>query len=260
MQTLCSRNIIRTIRSSYNSIQHIINTNTNHIKLFTSQSNTHLHQHQPNDSKLSIDTLLVNSSYPAHMHGEFSPVSAPLYQTATFASPSSISSGVYDYTRSGNPTRTMLQTQLAQIEQAHHAYVFTSGMAALTIVTQLIEGNSTIVCGSDSYGGTIRLLSKVTGSDKACHFVDLCNLDELEAALKSITPQVKMIMAESPTNPLMRIIDIAAVSQVARKYSQCHKRLSVYASYFSYRVADKCLFMLVHFSIAKMCYYVSITR
>ena len=126
----------------------------------------------------------------------------------------------YDYTRSGNPTRTALQLQLARIEQAQHAFTFTSGMAALTVVTQLIDSGTSIICGEDSYGGTVRLLSQVIIAEKACHFVDLTDLPALERSLQRLAPSVKLIMAESPTNPLMKIIDIRAVAELAHRFGR----------------------------------------
>lgn len=88
----------------------------------------------------------------------------PLWQTATFAQPSATTFGEYDYTRSGNPTRTMLEEQLAALEGADKAYAFTSGMAALAAVCKLVKSGEHILAGEDIYGGTSRLLSQVVPS------------------------------------------------------------------------------------------------
>lgn len=85
----------------------------------------------------------------------------PLYQTATFAQPGATEFGPYDYTRSGNPTRTMLEEQWAALEGADRSFAFTSGMAAIAVVTRLVAAGEHIVAGDDIYGGTSRLLAQV---------------------------------------------------------------------------------------------------
>ena len=85
----------------------------------------------------------------------------PLYQTATFAQPSATENGPYDYTRSGNPTRTQLEEQMANLECADRAFAFSSGMSALMCVTRLVNAGERIVTGDDIYGGTSRLLAQV---------------------------------------------------------------------------------------------------
>lgn len=196
-----------------------------HTARSLSLSVTRLHRHALSSSlpdslpPLRVETLLVNSSYSSELHGPFAPIAAPLYQSATFAAPSAISAGVYDYTRSGNPTRAALQQQLAALERADHAFVFTSGMAALTVVTQLLAPNDAILCSDDAYGGTVRLLSRVTDTQRnPCHYTDLTDLSAVEHALAHHGGRVKLILAESPTNPLMKVVDIRALASLAHVY------------------------------------------
>jgi cystathionine beta-lyase len=92
----------------------------------------------------------------------YRPSSTPLYQTSTFRAPDSSSFGEYDYTRSGNPTRTALEKQVAMLERATCAFAFTSGMSALSIATRL-AGDGEILCSDDIYGGMYRLITKVSG-------------------------------------------------------------------------------------------------
>src|SRR5690348_139866 len=91
-------------------------------------------------------------------HGAIVP---PIYQTATFEQPTASEFGEYDYTRSGNPTRTLLEQQLADLEDARHACAFASGMAALTALTRIVNPGDEIIAGDDLYGGTVRLLDRI---------------------------------------------------------------------------------------------------
>ena len=144
------------------------------------------------------DTLLVHGGISSDLYGPYSPSSVPLYQTATFTSPTSTSTGLYDYTRSGNPTRQALQQQLAHVEGSQHAYVFTSGMAALTIVTQLLRSGEAVLGSDDMYGGTVRLLTRVLDhKDHPVHFCDHTDLEQVERQLQQ-HPHIKLIMVSEP--------------------------------------------------------------
>ena len=122
-----------------------------------------------------------------------------LYQTATFELDPKSMSGAYDYTRSGNPTRDMLQEQMADLEGATRAFAFTSGMAALTVAMRLVPSGGHIVTGDDIYGGTSRLLSRVApAAGITVSHVDMCNLDEVKRAMQ---PNTSLVWIESPTNP-----------------------------------------------------------
>ncbi|RYR51934.1 hypothetical protein Ahy_A06g026877 isoform C [Arachis hypogaea] len=107
----------------------------------------------------NISTLVMNFE---NKSDPFGAVSNPLYQTATFKQPNAIENGPYDYTRSGNPTRDALESLLAKLDKADRALCFTSGMAALSAVSHLVQAGEEIVAGDDLYGGTDRLLSRVT--------------------------------------------------------------------------------------------------
>lgn len=143
------------------------------------------------------------------------PSSVPIYQTATFVQPSSTEFGAYDYTRSGNPTRTALEKQVAMLEGAHAAFAFTSGMAALAAVTRLLRAGDELLVGEDIYGGMHRLVSRVTGAlhGVKIRFVDTTDLNAVKNAINSHT---RMLHMESPSNPLMRITDVRALSSVLR--------------------------------------------
>ena len=134
----------------------------------------------------------------------------PIYQTSTFVQPSASEFGAFDYTRSGNPTRVALETLIAGLEDAHSAFCFTSGMAALSCVTQLVGSKPgddrpcRIIASSDLYGGMHRLLSRVveqTGTARIS-FVDTSKIEELEAALADQSMRTALIHIESPCRPV----------------------------------------------------------
>ena len=163
---------------------------------------------------LHRDTLLVHSEglsedpYAASM--------PPIYQTATFGQPNATENGEYDYSRSGNPTRTTLELALARMEGAERALVFSSGMAALAAVTRLLSVGDHIVAGDDLYGGTSRLLANVVPSAG----IDVSNVDttDVEAVRAAIIPgKTRLVMLESPTNPRMQICDIKAICKIAKE-------------------------------------------
>jgi cystathionine gamma-synthase/cystathionine gamma-lyase len=134
----------------------------------------------------------------------------PVYQTATFTlSEIGVAKG-YDYSRSGNPTRSALEAQLADLEGARFASAFGSGMAAVNAVTSLLRTGDHIVATLDIYGGTHRLFTAVLPRyGITTTFVDML---DLEATRNAITPRTKLIYIETPTNPTLKIIDIRAVS------------------------------------------------
>ncbi len=167
----------------------------------------------PNERRAKMATELVRFD-PCPGDG-FRPNSTPIYQTATFEQPSATEFGPYDYSRSANPTRSVLEKQVARLEGARHAFSFASGMAALATLFRLVARGSHVVAGDDLYGGTYRLLSRVLpdqGIDVS--HADTTNLDDVARAL---TPETRLLLIESPTNPLLRISDIAALAELAHE-------------------------------------------
>jgi len=139
----------------------------------------------------------------------------PVYQTATFTlNEIGVTKG-YDYSRSGNPTRTALEAQLADLEGARFASAFGSGMAAVNAVTALLRSGDHIVATLDIYGGTHRLFTQVLPRyGITTTFVDMLDLEATRAA---ITPQTKLLYVETPTNPTLKIIDIRAIAALRRE-------------------------------------------
>jgi cystathionine gamma-synthase len=143
-------------------------------------------------------------------------VITPIYQTSTFAQEAVGVHKGYDYARSGNPTRTALETALAALEGAAHGVAFASGLAAeTTVALALLKSGDHVLCGDDVYGGTYRLFKRVL-EDKgiSTSFVNTADAVEVATAVRSNT---RLIWIETPTNPLLKIADIAAISAIARE-------------------------------------------
>jgi cystathionine beta-lyase len=141
-------------------------------------------------------------------------VAPPLYQTATFHQPGAGDHGEYDYTRSGNPTRTLVEEQLAALEGGSAAFAYASGMAAIAALTRLVPAGGEVVAGADLYGGTVRLLSQVAPRQGiGVRYVDATDPAEVAAALG---PHTRLLLVESPGNPLLAIADLAALGALAR--------------------------------------------
>lgn len=142
-------------------------------------------------------------------------VAPPIYQTATFRQPSAVDCGEYDYSRSANPTRALVEAQIAALEGGRSACAFASGMAALSAVTRLVRTGEEIVAGDDLYGGTCRLLSKVAPRHGIrVRYVDTSDPVAVEAAL---SPATRLLLVETPTNPLLRIADLDRLAALARR-------------------------------------------
>ena len=144
---------------------------------------------------------------------QFGSVSPPIYQTATFCQPTATEFGEYDYSRSGNPTRTQLEKKLAKLEYAEFAAAFASGMAALTAVSRLLESGDEIIASDDLYGGSVRLLEEILPRQGiSVRYVDATNLPEI---ILAITPRTKLILVETPTNPFLRVSNIREIANTA---------------------------------------------
>jgi cystathionine beta-lyase/cystathionine gamma-synthase len=144
---------------------------------------------------------------------EFGAVNIPIYQTSTYAQPGVGRPKRYDYARGGNPTREALQTAIASLEGGSHGLCFASGMGAEATLLLTLSPGDHVVLGDDVYGGTYRLLARVlSGWGLAFDTVDLTDPDVVR---RSIREQTKLVWVETPTNPLLKVVDIAAVSAVA---------------------------------------------
>jgi len=138
----------------------------------------------------------------------------PIYQTTTFVLDEVGKDKGFDYTRSSNPTRSVLEANLAAIEGAKYGAAFASGMAAVDAVLRLFESGDHIVSSDDVYGGVSRLFNTILNrAGLTFTYVNSSNPDEVRAAIQ---PNTKMLWVESPTNPLLKITDMAAMAEIAK--------------------------------------------
>lgn len=142
-------------------------------------------------------------------------IMTPIYQTSTYVQASPGDHKGYEYSRTHNPTRTALQNALAALENGKHGLCFATGMASIDAIVKLLKPGDEVVSTNDLYGGTYRLFTKIfEGFGVRFHFVDMSDLRNVEAKVNANT---KLIWAETPTNPLLRIIDIAGLAAIAKK-------------------------------------------
>lgn len=162
---------------------------------------------------MKTSTLCVQLPPRDDPYGAMAP---PIYQTVAFRQPGALEFGEYDYTRTANPTRSLAEQQIAILEGGRFACAFASGMAALVAVTRLVKAGEEILAGDDLYGGTVRLLSKVApGSGVRVRHVDASDPSAVVAAL---TPATRLLLVETPTNPLLRIADLERLAGIVHAH------------------------------------------
>jgi cystathionine beta-lyase/cystathionine gamma-synthase len=142
-------------------------------------------------------------------------IMTPIYQTSTYVQQAPGVNKGYEYARSQNPTRFALEEAFAKIENGNFGLAFSSGVAATDAVIKLLQPGDEVICGNDMYGGTYRLFTKVFERfGIVFHYV---NQQEVENIRKAITDKTKLIWVETPTNPLMNIADIQAITMLAKE-------------------------------------------
>jgi cystathionine beta-lyase len=165
------------------------------------------------NKKLKFNSKTIHGGQqPDKAYGSVMP---PIYQTSTYAQSTPGGHQGYEYSRSANPTRTALENSLASIENGNYGLAFGSGLAAIDAVIKLLNPGDEVVSTNDLYGGSYRLFKQIFEKyGISFHFIGMQNVDNIE---KAITKNTKLIWVETPTNPMMNIIDIKAVSQLAKK-------------------------------------------
>jgi cystathionine beta-lyase/cystathionine gamma-synthase len=142
-------------------------------------------------------------------------INVPIYQTSTYVQDALGKHKGYEYSRTGNPTRTALEACVASLEEARFGLAFASGMGAETTIMYLFKPGDHVVVSNDVYGGTYRLFQRVLAPyGLAFDFVDMT---EPESVRQHIRPETRVVWIETPSNPLMKLIDIAAVSGIAHE-------------------------------------------
>jgi cystathionine beta-lyase/cystathionine gamma-synthase len=143
-------------------------------------------------------------------------IMTPIYQTSTFVQEAPAKHKGYEYARSQNPTRTALEAAFASIENGKHGLAFSSGVAATDAVIKLLQPGDEVIAAADMYGGTYRLFEKIFSRfGIKFHYV---NMQDANNIRQYITGKTKLIWTETPTNPLMNITDIAALSAIAKEH------------------------------------------
>ncbi|HKM32906.1 MAG TPA: PLP-dependent aspartate aminotransferase family protein [Oscillospiraceae bacterium] len=164
---------------------------------------------------MDFSTLCVHGRN-IEKHDDTGAVSIPIFQTATFEHPAVGESTGYDYSRLQNPTREHLEGVISALEGAGHTLAFSTGMAAITALMELFAPGDHIIASNDLYGGSYRLFSNIsTKNGIAFDFVDTSDLEAVQSCIKENT---KAIFVETPTNPLMLVTDISAISQLAKEH------------------------------------------
>ena len=191
---------------------------------------------------MKFKTLAIHSGHsPADHMGAVMP---PIYQTSTFAFRGVGRPNEFEYSRSGNPTRRTLETCLAALEGGTAGFAFATGLAAETTVLMMFGAGSRIVVHSDLYGGTYRLLQKVL-ADKGVTavYVDLRDAAATETALRA---GANAVWIESPTNPMMNLVDLEAVAALARRYGALTICDNTFASPYFQRPLELGVDIVVH--------------
>ncbi|SFU03737.1 cystathionine gamma-synthase [Mesorhizobium sp. YR577] len=172
-------------------------------------------------------------------------VMVPIYATSTYAQQSPGVHKGFEYARSQNPTRFAFERAIADLESGSGAFAFASGLAAIATVLELLDAGAHIVATDDIYGGTFRLLQRVRKrtANLDITFVDFTDLAKVEAAIR---PETKMLWVETPTNPLLRIVDLEGVAALARRKGLISVADNTFASPYIQRPLELGIDIVVH--------------
>jgi cystathionine gamma-synthase len=168
---------------------------------------------EENTRSQRFETAAIHAGQdPESVYGS---VNVPIYQTSTYAQPAVGEPRVWDYGRGGNPTREAFQQALAALESGERCFAFASGLGAETTLLLTLRPGDHVLITDDVYGGTHRLVSKVLGPWGLVH--DACDLTDLNATRAALRSDTRFVWIESPSNPLLKIIDIEAVAGLAHQ-------------------------------------------
>jgi len=172
-------------------------------------------------------------------------VMVPIYATSTYAQESPGVHKGFEYARTHNPTRFAFERCIADLENGSAGFAFSSGLAGMATVLELLDSGAHVIATDDIYGGTFRLMKRVRerSADLKVDFVDFTDLKAVEAAIR---PETKMLWVESPTNPMLRIVDLEAVAALARRHKLIAVADNTFASPFIQRPLDLGFDIVVH--------------
>ena len=179
-----------------------------------------------------------------HKDQQYNSVTTPIYPSSTFYWTDLVTNSGYDYTRSSNPTRKALEENLAALEGGIGCSATSSGMSAIHCVMSLFSPGDHIVVPKDVYGGTFRLFERfLTGKGLSFSFVDMTVLSEIEAAIQ---PNTKCVWIETPSNPLLKVVDLAAVVAIAKEHNAVTVADNTFMSPYLQRPLDFGVDIVVH--------------
>ena len=166
------------------------------------------------EKKLRFNSVTIHGGQaPDPAYGAVMP---PIYQTSTYAQTTPGGHKGFEYSRTHNPTRTALEKALASVEDGAHGLAFASGLAAMDAIMKLLQPGDEVISTNDLYGGSYRLFTKIfEGFGLKFHFVGMNDVAQVEAAINENT---KLIWVETPTNPMMNVVDIASIASLAKKH------------------------------------------
>ncbi len=172
-------------------------------------------------------------------------VMVPIYATSTYAQESPGVHKGFEYARSQNPTRFAFERAIADLESGSAGFAFASGLAAISTTLELLDAGDHIVATDDIYGGTFRLLERVRKRSAGLEvsFVDFTDLAAVEAAIR---PETKMLWVETPTNPMLRIVDLEVVAAIARRHGVIAVADNTFASPYIQRPLELGIDLVVH--------------
>lgn len=172
-------------------------------------------------------------------------IMTPIYATSTYVQESPGVHKGYEYSRTGNPTRKALEDCVADLENGGAGFAFGSGMATSGTILELLDTGAHVIAGDDLYGGTYRLFENVRKRSAGLDFtfIDFSDLAAVEAAIR---PETKMIWVETPTNPLLKVIDLEAVADIARRHNLISVCDNTFCSPYVQRPLDWGIDMVVH--------------
>jgi cystathionine gamma-lyase len=165
-------------------------------------------------NRLAFATRAIHGGqHPDPLTGAVMP---PIYATSTYAQESPGVHKGFEYSRSQNPTRFAFEAAVADLESGAHGFAFASGLAAISTVLELLNAGDHVIASDDLYGGSFRLFDKVRKRSAGLQFsfVDLSDLNAVEAAIR---PDTKLIWAETPTNPMLKLCDLEAIAQIGKR-------------------------------------------
>lgn len=192
-----------------------------------------------------MKTLATQSVHSGAFNDQHGAVMPPIYATSTFAQPAPGQHTGYEYSRSGNPTRHTLETAIAELEGGTRGYAFASGLASISTVLELLDKDSHLVAIDDVYGGTYRLIENVRRRSAGLQ-VSWVKPDDLAGLEAAIRPDTRMIWVETPTNPLLKLADLAAIAAIAKRHNILSVADNTFASPVIHRPLELGFDIVVH--------------